>query len=112
MRLSAPLLNRRTRQRLFVAWAGLSLALWLVMAVAEIWTPLHAWMHGGSIPDNDDCAVVALAHGKVDTVTPVISAPVAIVWVEVTPRVEFFSLNTVTQELPSVRGPPVLPFVS
>lgn len=82
------------------------------MAVAEIWTPLHAWMHGGTIPDNDDCAIVALAHGKVDTVTPVISAPVAIVWVEVTPQIEFFSLNTATTQLPSVRGPPVLPFVS
>ena len=112
MRPASPFLKRRTRQRLFVGWAGVSLALWLVMAVAEIWTPLHAWMHGGSIPDNDDCAVVALAHGNVDSLVAPAPASVPLTGVEVTPRVVFFVHGTTIENLPRGRGPPVLPSVS
>jgi hypothetical protein len=65
-----PIISRRTRRKLFVATGALSLALWLVLTVAEGYPPLHAWLHGGKIPDNDDCAIVMIHHGKVDT-TPV-----------------------------------------
>src|ERR1700683_4746978 len=83
-------INRRTRERIFVAWAVLSLAVWLFMAAAEIYSPLHAWLHGGTIPkDDDDCAIVAIAHGKIEAVSPDISVPVPITWIEVTPCVEF-----------------------
>ena len=54
---------------MFYRAAGvLSLALWLFMAAAELYSPLHAWMHGGAIPKEDnDCAIVLIAHGKIDT---------------------------------------------
>ena len=56
------------RQRFYAATAILSLAVWLFMAAAETCIPLHAWLHGGAIPDNDDdCAIVALIHGKIET---------------------------------------------
>jgi hypothetical protein len=112
MRQNAPLMNRRTRQRLFAGWAGLSLALWLVMAVAEIWTPLHAWMHGGAIPENDDCAIVALAHGNVDSVAAPVLAPTPTVWIEVTSQFVFSVHSTIIEQLPAGRAPPVLPSVS
>jgi hypothetical protein len=105
-------MNRRTRQRLFAGWAGLSLALWLVMAVAEIWTPLHAWMHGGAIPENDDCAIVALAHGNVDSAAAPVLAPAPIAWIEVTSQVVFSVPSTFIEQLPAGRAPPVLPSVS
>ena len=105
--------NRRTRERIFLAAGVLSLALWLFMATAEICTPLHAWLHGGTIPDNDDCAVVAIAHGQFDSVTcdiPVI-APVA--WIEVTSlRLESSIFSPAIEHLPQGRAPPALCFAS
>ena len=111
MRPAAKPINRRTRQRLYAA-AGLSLAVWLFMVVAELCTPLHAWLHGGAIPDADDCAIVAIAHGKIETAgcdIPVL-APVA--WIEVTPRVEFTVFGKTIENLLSGRAPPALPAVS
>jgi len=95
-----------------VATAILSLALWLFMAVAEAYSPLHAWLHGGAIPDDDDCALVAIAHGKVETV--VVAAPVAVpaTWIEIVPRLEFSTFRPAIAFLPDSRGPPVLPVVS
>jgi hypothetical protein len=105
--------NRRTRERIFFAWAVLSLAVWLFMAAAEICSPLHAWLHGGTIPkDDDDCAVVAIAHGKIETVTPDAVVPVPVIWVEVTPQTEFSVLSTAIAFLPNGRGPPDFPAVS
>jgi hypothetical protein len=83
------------------------------MAVAEICTPLHAWLHGGTIPkDDDDCAIVAIAHGKIETVTPDIAVPVPITWIEVPPQIEFSVFSTAIPFLPNDRGPPSLPAVS
>src|ERR1700683_1634395 len=83
-------INRCMRERIFVEWAALSLAVWLFMAAAEIYSPLHAWLHGRTIlEDDDDCAIVAIAHGKIEAVSPDISVPVPITWIEVTPCVEF-----------------------
>jgi hypothetical protein len=56
----------------------LSLAIWLFMAVADIHPPLHAWLHGGTIPkDDDDCAIMMIHHGKVDTSVVVVEVSVA-----------------------------------
>jgi len=105
--------NRRTRERIFVAWAVLSLAVWLCMAAAEIYSPLHAWLHGGTIPkDDDDCAIVAIAHGKIETVSPDIAVPVAATWIEVTPQIESSVFSTAIALLPNGRAPPALSAVS
>ena len=100
--------NRRTRERIFVAAGVLSLALWLFMATAEICTPLHAWLHGGTIPDNDDdCAIVAIAHGQFDSVICDIPVVTPVAWIEVTPpRVEFSVYSPVIENLPPGRAPP------
>jgi hypothetical protein len=98
--------NHRTRGRVFTATAVLSLAVWVFMATAEAYTPLHAWLHGGSIPDNDDCAVVAIAHGKVESVVAAAPAVVPVTWVEIAPRVEFSVFCPSTAFLPDGRGPP------
>lgn len=83
------------------------------MAAAEIYSPLHAWLHGGTIPkDDDDCAIVAIAHGKIETVSPSIAVPVPITWIEVTPQIEFTVFSTAIALLPNGRAPPTLPAVS
>jgi hypothetical protein len=105
-------INRRWRLRLHAATAGLSLALWLLMTVAESYPVLHAWLHGGSIPDNDDCAVVMVAHGKVETVvatTPVVT-PVTTLEIVLLP--EFSNFCPAKISLPDGRGPPVFFAVS
>ena len=90
----------------------MSLALWLFMAVAEAYTPLHAWLHGGTIPDDDDCAIVAIVHGKVETVAVAAPTPVSVAWVEIVARPEFSIFAPAIAFLPDGRGPPVLPVVS
>jgi hypothetical protein len=66
-------MSHRNRQFVHGAVSILTLALWLLMAAAEAWTPLHAWLHGGEIPD-DDCPVAMIHHGKVDSATPAVAA--------------------------------------
>ncbi|HEY4952894.1 MAG TPA: hypothetical protein VII71_05870 [Verrucomicrobiae bacterium] len=106
-------INRRSRRRLHLATGALSLAMWLFIAFAEIHPSLHAWLHGGAIPLNDDdCAIVAIAHGKVDSVTCEVPGVVPITPVEITPRVEFSVFNRTVQNLRSGRAPPALPAVS
>jgi len=105
-------ISRRIRRRIYAVTGIFSLALWLLLTVAEGYEPLHAWIHGGSIPDNDDCAVVALAHGQVDSPVCDIPTVAQIVGIEVTARVEFSAFSPAIQHLPSGRAPPVLPAVS
>jgi hypothetical protein len=110
---SVNFIGRRTRGRIFRATAVLSLAIWLVMAAAEIYSPLHAWLHGGTIPeDDDDCAIVAIAHGKIETVACDIPVVAPVTWIEVTPRIKFVVFIPAGKNLPSGRAPPVLPAVS
>jgi len=106
MRTATPLFNRRTRAYLHVATACLSLLLWMFLTAAEACTPLHAWIHGGSIPDNDDCAVAVAAHGKVDSAPVVVPAVAPVTWVEVAPRIETSAFSPVIAFLPDGRGPP------
>ena len=95
------------RQRLYLAAGVLSLAIWLLMAAAEVCTPLHAWLHGGMIPDNDDCAIVAIAHGNIETAVCTVRVAMPVAWIEVTPRIEISVFCPSTVFLPDGRGPPV-----
>lgn len=101
-------LNRRTRQYLHRATGVLALFVWLFMATAEICPPLHAWLHGGTIPDDDDCPVVAVAlghvHVEVCDVQPVIPVPI----IEVTPRAKVTVFVPTEKTLPNERAPPSL----
>jgi len=79
------------------------------MGVAGVCLPLHAWLHSGAIPVNDDdCALVAIAHGKVAAV--ICAAPAAILpimGIEITPRLPFSPFCPASASfLPDVRGPP------
>jgi hypothetical protein len=106
-------LNRRARLYLHRATGALSLAIWLFMAVAEIHPPLHAWLHGGTIPkDDDDCAVVAIAHGKIETVACDIPVVLPVTWIEVAPHIEFSVFSKTVENLLSGRAPPTLPAAS
>jgi hypothetical protein len=106
-------IKRRARERVFAATAVLSLAVWLFMAAAEVCTPLHAWLHGGTIPKNDDdCAIVIIAHGKIETAACDVPVPAPVTWIEVTPRIEFSIFSTAIAFLPNGRAPPVFSAVS
>jgi len=101
--------NRCTRENIFHATAVLSLAVWLFMAAAEIYAPFHTWLHGGTIPHgDDDCAIVAIAHGKIEALTPHLPVVVPITWIEVTPRVEFSVFISADINLSFGRAPPAL----
>jgi hypothetical protein len=100
-------INRRRQQRFYAATAILSLVVWLFMATAESWTPLHAWLHGGSIPDNDDdCAIVALVHGKIDTTPCDVPIVIPATRVESTSRLEISVFGPAIENLPLGRAPP------
>jgi hypothetical protein len=94
------------RQRFYAATAVLSLVVWLFLAAAEVWTPLHSWLHGGTIPDNDDCAIVALVHGKIETTPCDIPVVAPAIFVETTPRMEVSVFCPAIENLPLGRAPP------
>jgi hypothetical protein len=105
--------NRRTRERIFFAAGILSLALWLFMATAEICTPLHAWLHGGTIPNNDnDCAIVTIAHGKINVTPCAVPAVLPVTWIEIARSAEISIFIPADKNLPLGRGPPALFTVS
>jgi hypothetical protein len=105
--------NRRNRHRLFVAAGVLSLLVWLLMATAELCTPLHAWLHGGAIPtSDDDCAIVVIAHGKLETAPCDVPVAAPAAWVEATTPVEFSAFSPAIAALPNGRAPPVFSAVS
>jgi hypothetical protein len=105
--------SRRTRERIFFAAGILSLALWLFMATAEICTPLHAWLHGGTIPaDDDDCAIVAIAHGKIEAAPCAAPVVVPVTWIEIAERAEISVFVPADKNLLPGRGPPALPTIS
>jgi hypothetical protein len=99
-------LNRRTRGYLHRATGGLALAVFLLVSTAEICPPLHAWLHGGSIPDDDDCAVVAIALGHVDAGIADVPPVMPVHWIEIEPRQEITTLIVLDKNLPLERGPP------
>jgi hypothetical protein len=83
-----------------------------MLTVAEGYTPLHKWLHGGAIPDNDDCAVAMLAHGQVDAGIVEVPPAAPILWLETTPQPEFSVFCPVVDRLLSGRAPPVFSAVS
>jgi len=101
-------MNRRLRQRFYAATAVLSLAVWLFMAAAEMWTPVHVWLHGGAIPDDDDCAIVALVHGKIETTPCDIPVVTPATRIEATPHIEISAFGPVVENLPPGRAPPAV----
>jgi len=105
MRAKCPIISHREREYLYRGIAVLSLLVWLLLAAAEAWAPFHAWLHGGAIPDNDDCPVAALVQGKV-----AVAVVAAVVLVCLGTVVAFRFVLSVpfvaSVRLPDVRGPP------
>ena len=104
--------NRCARKLWFRASAVFSLAIWLFMAAAENYQPLHAWLHGGTVPNDDDCAIVAVSHGKIENSPVTVPVALAVTWLETTPRVECSVFSASDENLPDGRGPPSLPAIS
>jgi hypothetical protein len=105
MSVNRPFTNRSIRCRIYLATGWLALAAWLFMAAAEACPAFHAWLHGGAIPDGDDCAIVAVQHGKVDT-TAVVVEPIAIIGIAIAVVPVFISLSVIFLLSPDGRGPP------
>lgn len=99
-------LNRRARVYVHCATGVLSLFVWLFMATAEICPPLHEWLHSGAIPDDDDCAVVAIAIGHVHTGVCEVPPPAPVPLVEITFRAEVTVFVPSEKVLPNGRAPP------
>ena len=77
------------------------------MLVAEIHPPLHAWLHGGTIPKDDgNCPVTMIHHGKMDSWVEVIetSVPPASILTEVLTPAPIFA--PVDYSLLPGRAPP------
>ena len=100
--------NRRTRGYLHRAAGALTLAVFLFVNAAEVCPPLHAWLHGGSIPDDDDCAVVAIALGHVDAGICDVPPVMPVHWVEIETRREIYALVVIDKNLPPGRAPPFI----
>ncbi len=99
-------MSRSVRQKWCAAAALLTLALWLFMLAAEAWTPLHAWMHGGAIPKDDDCPIAQMQQGQVDYVAVVVVVA-AFIGFAIIVRFVFSVPFVASLPLPDVRGPPV-----
>jgi hypothetical protein len=99
-------MSRRTREYLHRATGSLALFVWLFIATAEICTPLHEWLHGGTIPDDDDCPVVAIATGHVHVAVCDVPPVVPVFLIEITPRQEVTVFVPSEKILPNDRAPP------
>jgi hypothetical protein len=100
-------ISRRTRGYVHRVAGAVALFVFLFMWTAEISPPLHAWLHGGSIPDDDDCPVVAIATGHVHMAIVEVRAPAPVNVIEITPRVEITVFVPSEKLLPSERAPPL-----
>ena len=99
--------SRRTRMSLQRVTGAVALFTWLFMATAEICTPLHEWLHGGSIPDDDNCQVMAIAAGHVHVVICHIEPVLPVAFIEIT-RQEIVPVFVPSEKvLPRGRAPPV-----
>ena len=86
------------------------LAVWLVMCMAEACPKLHAWLHGGTIPDNDDCAIVMLAQGHAEVGIQAPPALFVLFFFLILPMVSFAPFpDSLLALLPSGRAPPTRP---
>lgn len=78
---------------------------WLCLAAAGSWAPFHAWLHGDSIPDGDNCPVAALQQGNL-AATAASSAAIVVLAGFLLLIVTSFTEFVPQSELPEVRGPP------
>lgn len=99
-------LSRQTREYLHRATGLLALFVWLFMATAELCPPLHAWLHGGTIPDDDDCPVVAIAVGHVHVEVVQVEPVIPVLLLEITPRPVICTFVSFEKNLPNDRAPP------
>jgi len=99
-------ISRRTREWIHRATGAVALFVWLFMATAEICPPLHAWLHGGAIPDDDDCPVVAIAVGHVHVSVCPVQPEVPVTLIEITPREVVTAFVSPEKDLPNERAPP------
>jgi hypothetical protein len=100
-------LSRRTRGYIHRVTGAVALFVFLFMWTAEICPPMHEWLHGGSIPDDDDCPVVAIATGHVHVAVAEVQAPAPVNVIEITPRVEVTVFVPSEKVLPGGRAPPL-----
>ena len=100
-------LSRRTRGYIHRVTGAVALFVFLFMWTAEICPPMHEWLHGGSIPDDDDCPVVAIATGHVHVAVAEVQAPAPVNVLEITPRAEVTVFVPSEKILPNGRAPPL-----
>jgi hypothetical protein len=101
-------LSRSRRGFIFRVTGAVALFVFLFMWTAEICPPMHEWLHGGSIPDDDDCPVVAIATGHVHVVVAQVQAPAPVNVIEITPCVEVTVFVPSLKILPNGRAPPLV----
>lgn len=77
------------------------------MATAEVCPSLHAWLHGGAIPDDDDCPIMAMAAGHVDPGACTIEPVLPVTFIEVTPQPKITVFVPSESILPNERAPPL-----
>src|SRR5581483_6434578 len=100
---------RRVRRPLLAIAALGLLGIWLLLTAAESCQPLHRWLHGGTVPDDDDCAVVMIASGKVDVAHVTVAVIPVLVAIIVLDRI-FVPPLVPKLPLPPSRGPPFFCF--
>ena len=100
-------MNRRTRRYIHRVAGAVALFCWLFVSAAEYFPHIHAWLHGGTIPDDDDCAVVMLAAGHADMAALEVQLAEPVIYIEITPRVEIAVFVPVEKILPNERAPPL-----
>lgn len=100
-------MSRRARVYLHCAAGAVALFVFQFMWTAEICPPLHAWLHGGTIPDDDDCPVVAVAAGHVHVTICHVEPVIPVAFIEITQQ-EIVAVFVPSEKvLPNERAPPV-----
>lgn len=100
-------MSRRARRRLQCVVGALALFTWLFMATAEICPSLHAWLHGGTIPDDDDCPIMAMATSHVDPGVCTIEPVLPVAFIGITPPPKIIAFVPSERILPNERAPPL-----
>jgi hypothetical protein len=99
-------MSRRMRGHLHRVTGAVALFVWLFMATAEVCPPLHEWLHGGSIPDDDDCAVKMIAAGHVHVAVCHVEPVIPVSFIEITPNAKVAVFVPSEKILPNERAPP------
>ena len=103
--------RNRVRKRVRAAVAVATLGCWLLLALAEAHEPLHRWLHNGTIPKDDACAVTLLATGKAKVSEPGVEV-IPVLTAAVAPIVCSVPALVAKLPLPPGRGPPPLSVAS